>query len=57
MSDPEYITLPQLPDDDWLFTEARDIMHANPPQDAVEDFTSAQEKASWVRPSVECAGR
>lgn len=48
---PSEVTLKELPVPGWDFGEAHRIRTARLPQDAVDDFESALEKAQWTRPS------
>lgn len=36
---------------DWRFSEAHEILSASIPDDAMENFETAEEKAMWCRPS------
>ena len=48
---PTEVTLRELPVEGWNFAEAHRIKTARLPQDAVDDFESALEKAEWTRSS------
>ena len=49
---PSEVSLRELPVPGWDFGEAHRIRTRRPPQDAVDDFETVEEKAMYTRPST-----